>query len=729
MSIDTVSDLPPRVQYTAGVGQTIFAYPFPVFAGADLVVIVNGVTKALSTNYTVSGAGSDTGGNVTFLVAMVGGELVTIYRNIAIARATDVQQNGPWSSVAYNDEQDKTYLLLQQLASNTRRALRFPIDSSVTDASLQLSPTAYANRTLSFDASGNPTPAALPSTVMTQGTIGTLLWPQTALEIAAGITPVNTHYEPGDYRRLTSSAPDSEGNVTFTVGTTGFFLNINKALSLLTKTPANGVEVVLQLIAGFVMAEQVVVANGQNYGWIRIEAVDATVSLTMSALTVAANAYNETPSGNLPAERFAFFAYNGSTLPKIGVRFVANSSGAATASYAFVLLHGGSHITGLNAAGCTGLVSVGGSISYGLHVSHASTCTWWGVNVSGCDIGARTGNTCVSTVREGNFSACRIGLDAGAGSVTNAQNVNASSCTQHSVWAQATSTVYAANMNCTGTGSAGASVGFSGIRAQGTARVDATDAILDGCGRGVDSRDGAVVYLGAASLDATIGSALVANLGGTIICGAISADGCSAGSTNDSVRSETGGLIVIKGGTVNTNAAAAKAGCLADGGTIWLTDTAVTGNGAGVDLNVKAGGIIYANGSTNTTAGSGSAIVAADCNVAAFNRQNTILGWIWSNQFGESELVTGTVTASLNILATTMDSSGGAVTATLPNGAYRGQRKIFILTVATNPSTLSVTTHETSNPEVFTFDATTDALTLEWDGTRWWTVKNIGVAT
>jgi hypothetical protein len=177
MSIDTVNDLPPRVQYTASAGQTIFPYPFPVFAGADLVVIVNGVTKALSTNYTVSGAGSDTGGNVTFLVALVGGELVTIYRDMAIERDTDVQQNGPWSSVAYNDEQDKTYLILQQTEAAVKRAIRLPIDAAVADADMELPPASYANKYLSFNSAGKPTPAALSATTMTQATIGGLLYP------------------------------------------------------------------------------------------------------------------------------------------------------------------------------------------------------------------------------------------------------------------------------------------------------------------------------------------------------------------------------------------------------------------------------------------------------------------------------------------------------------------------------------------------------------------------
>lgn len=196
MSIDNVTDIDPRVQYVASAAQTAFVYPFPIFQDADLVVIVDGVTKTLTTHYTVSGEGADTGGTVTFLSAMTGGEIVTIYREIAIERTTDVQQNGPWSSTAYNDEQDKTYLLLQELKADIKRALRIPKDAEVDDDDISLTVANFANTYLSFDADGKPTPAALSATTMTQATIGQLLYPRTATEIAAGLTPVSPQYEP-----------------------------------------------------------------------------------------------------------------------------------------------------------------------------------------------------------------------------------------------------------------------------------------------------------------------------------------------------------------------------------------------------------------------------------------------------------------------------------------------------------------------------------------------------
>lgn len=94
------------------------------------------------------------------------------------------------------------------------------------------------------------------------------------------------------------------------------------------------------------------------------------------------------------------------------------------------------------------------------------------------------------------------------------------------------------------------------------------------------------------------------------------------------------------------------------------------------------------------------------------------------------ETATGTFTASVHTEETRINSSAGAVTVTLPNGNTAGvTRKIFRMSNASNASTVSVTTHSTSNPEVFTFDSTGDVLCLEWTGGTWVTIYNIGVTT
>lgn len=205
MSIDTVSDLPPRVQYVASAAQTLFPAPFPFFEDSDLIVDRDGITAALNTDYTVAGEGDDLGGDVTWIgTAFAGGEIVTIYRDIAIERDTDISQNGQWLSSAYNDEQDKIFLILQQLKAQLARSIRLPIIAEIDDVDLELVVADFANKYLAFDANGKPIPAvlvagtitdAIIASVLTRSTIGLLLYPRTLAEIAASVIPVN-YYVP-----------------------------------------------------------------------------------------------------------------------------------------------------------------------------------------------------------------------------------------------------------------------------------------------------------------------------------------------------------------------------------------------------------------------------------------------------------------------------------------------------------------------------------------------------
>jgi len=72
---------------------------------------------------------------------------------------------------------------------------------------------------------------------------------------------------------------------------------------------------------------------------------------------------------------------------------------------------------------------------------------------------------------------------------------------------------------------------------------------------------------------------------------------------------------------------------------------------------------------------------------------------------------------------TKLDSSAGAITGTVGDGSYIGQRKHIVMTDATNSSTVSVTNHETSDPEVGTFNAVDEVWILEWSGSEWVTIK------
>jgi microcystin-dependent protein len=171
----TVSSTTTKVSYSGNGSTTVFAYTFKIFADADLTVIVRTdstgaeVTKTLTTDYTVSGAGNVSGGNVTFVTAPASGETVVIKRNLALTQSTDYTPNDPFPAASHEDALDRQMFIAQQQEERFGRALVFP-ETDTASTTIPNSVT-RADKFLGFDSSGNIT--ALSSTGVTPGAVGT----------------------------------------------------------------------------------------------------------------------------------------------------------------------------------------------------------------------------------------------------------------------------------------------------------------------------------------------------------------------------------------------------------------------------------------------------------------------------------------------------------------------------------------------------------------------------
>lgn len=107
-----IGDLTPRVQQTADGSQTEFVYTFPIFKDADLVVYLDDAVQ--TSGFTISGAGEDNGGTVTFDTAPADGVIVTLLRKITIERTSDYTAGGGIRSKVLNDDLDKIIAILQE---------------------------------------------------------------------------------------------------------------------------------------------------------------------------------------------------------------------------------------------------------------------------------------------------------------------------------------------------------------------------------------------------------------------------------------------------------------------------------------------------------------------------------------------------------------------------------------------------------------------------------------
>lgn len=150
----TVTNTTARNQYTATAGQTVFAYTFEVYNKNDLVVLQNSTTLSEGSNYTVSGVGNDSGGNITLAVGATAGDIITIYRDMALERTTDYQNSGDFLASEVNEDFDRLWLAIQQNDTNDSRSVRKPV-SDLSSINMEL-PVASgrSHRLLGFDSTG-----------------------------------------------------------------------------------------------------------------------------------------------------------------------------------------------------------------------------------------------------------------------------------------------------------------------------------------------------------------------------------------------------------------------------------------------------------------------------------------------------------------------------------------------------------------------------------------------
>lgn len=122
----------PRNVSTATAGATLFPYDFKVLGKSDIQVEVNGEAREVDVHFTIDGVAQESGGNITFLVPLAGGERVMRRRNMEIKRDTDYQNLGDLRSPTLNNDQDQPIMILQQLNEALGRALMLPASTTAT---------------------------------------------------------------------------------------------------------------------------------------------------------------------------------------------------------------------------------------------------------------------------------------------------------------------------------------------------------------------------------------------------------------------------------------------------------------------------------------------------------------------------------------------------------------------------------------------------------------------
>jgi hypothetical protein len=125
----TVSSTDNKIIYVGDDTTTIFPYNFKIFDDTDLVVTLQVIatgaetTQTITTDYTVSGAGEASGGNVTMITAPEDTENLIIKRVLPLTQGTDLVDNTAFSLEVLETGFDKLVMMIQELDERVSRSI------------------------------------------------------------------------------------------------------------------------------------------------------------------------------------------------------------------------------------------------------------------------------------------------------------------------------------------------------------------------------------------------------------------------------------------------------------------------------------------------------------------------------------------------------------------------------------------------------------------------------
>lgn len=174
-----------REQYEATAGQTVFPYPYPIEHESEITVIQTlasdstSSTLTITTDYTVSGVGDASGGNITLVSGAALDDIITVVGATPTTRTTDFNQAGDYFADELNGQLDRITHILQENETETKRA--FLLKDEDTASSVELPITSVrSSKYLAFDSSGDPIAAEGTAESPTTAFMTTVLEAETA---------------------------------------------------------------------------------------------------------------------------------------------------------------------------------------------------------------------------------------------------------------------------------------------------------------------------------------------------------------------------------------------------------------------------------------------------------------------------------------------------------------------------------------------------------------------
>jgi len=171
----------------AGSGTTgPFSFSFPFTDDTEITafkVTDNVITDLLSSEYTLTGKGTATGGTLTTTSVVPSGTTLVIMRVLPLTQTTDLENNGAFYAETHESTFDRLTMQIQQLQEQINRCLRFPKDGADQELT-----SGRAGCYLSFDANGSV--AYVSSVTFSAASATAVFVSAPTYQIAAGATEV-----------------------------------------------------------------------------------------------------------------------------------------------------------------------------------------------------------------------------------------------------------------------------------------------------------------------------------------------------------------------------------------------------------------------------------------------------------------------------------------------------------------------------------------------------------
>jgi hypothetical protein len=162
----TISSTTVKNSYSGNGTLDTFNYTFKVFADADIQVIIRDASatetvKTLTTHYTVTGAGSASGGTIVFTAGNIPSatETVVIRRASPQTQAIDYIANDPFPAESHEEGLDRSMMAVQQLQEEVDRSIKLSRTNTMNSTEFAIGDTDRAGKVLGFDAGGELTAA------------------------------------------------------------------------------------------------------------------------------------------------------------------------------------------------------------------------------------------------------------------------------------------------------------------------------------------------------------------------------------------------------------------------------------------------------------------------------------------------------------------------------------------------------------------------------------------